>query len=106
MNTSTTTTQGKMVTGLFNDRQSAERALVAMGAAAREAVRTATQSDDPEIASRARGVLVQLPWALPSDSPAAKQLLAGYGAAVPERRRIASELARLRPGRRKPRNVR
>ena len=67
------------------ERERAEKAILALGGAAREAVVEATKSDDPELATRARGVLLQLPWSLPTDSPVAKQALARYGKSPQER---------------------
>jgi tetratricopeptide (TPR) repeat protein len=75
-------------------RSKAEQALVAMGSAARSAVRVATRSDDPEIAGRARAVLQKMPWALPSDSPNARRLLAGYGVNEQQSQVVISNLVR------------
>jgi tetratricopeptide (TPR) repeat protein len=75
-------------------RSKAEQALVSMGHEARSAIRAATHSDDPEIAARSRAVLQKMPWALPTDSPNARQLLAGYGANDQQSGVIISNLAR------------
>jgi len=74
------------------ERERAEKALIAMGAGAREAVVEATKADDPELASRARGVLLQMPWSLPTDSPAAKAALAQYGKSLQARGQIIQKL--------------
>jgi tetratricopeptide (TPR) repeat protein len=74
------------------EREKAEKGILALGMAARDAVVEATKSDDPELASRARGVLLQLPWSLPSDSPVAKQALARYGKSPTERTQIIQNL--------------
>jgi tetratricopeptide (TPR) repeat protein len=70
------------------EREKAEKGILALGVSAREAVVEATKSDDPELATRARGVLLQLPWSLPTDSPVAKQALARYGKSPTERAQI------------------
>jgi len=74
------------------EREKAEKGILALGAAAREAVVEATKSDDPELATRARGVLLQLPWSLPTDSPVAKQALARYGKSPQERGQAVKNL--------------
>jgi len=75
-------------------RDNAQKSILAIGASAREAVVAATKSDDPELASRARGVLVQLPWSLPTDSPNAKALLARYGKSPEQRGQILDNLVK------------
>ncbi len=75
------------------ERERAGKELVSIGGAARKAVVDATQSDDPELASRARGVLLRLPWSLPTDSPNARRLLSRYGQSGLDRRQIIGQLA-------------
>src|SRR5438105_3863331 len=75
-------------------RQSAEARIVAAGISARPAVLAAWRGGDPRIAPRAARLLLQLPWDLPSDPPAVRQLLAGYGASKDEdRQQIAVKIS-------------
>lgn len=60
-------------------RQRASDELISLGIVARPEVLKATGSPDPEVRLRAGRVLLQLPWHLPNDPPAARQILFDYG---------------------------
>ncbi len=67
-------------------REKATSELIAKGVSARAALVEASRSDDPEIASRASMILRNLPWDLPTDPPAIRDLLRKYNGLSPEQR--------------------
>lgn len=60
-------------------RDAAAQRLAAMGESARDAVMQAMGSSDPEIRARASKLLLALPWSRPTDPPAVRKMLEGYG---------------------------
>lgn len=78
-------------------RDKAAQELIRIGAPARPMVFEASRSDSPELRAQAAQVLLKLPWFLPDDSPAVRDLLANYGRLdVEKRQQIVAQLADLR----------
>jgi tetratricopeptide (TPR) repeat protein len=76
-------------------RDQATAKIIEMGADARRAVYEASRGDDPELRARASALLLRLPWYLPDDSPAVRQLLTPYGQLDADKRKeIVYELGR------------
>jgi tetratricopeptide (TPR) repeat protein len=75
-------------------RQSASQQLIAIGLPARPAVLGAAHGDDPILRDQAAQILLQLPWYVPTDSNAVRQVLVQYGTPdVAQRRVMVNKLA-------------
>ncbi len=78
-------------------REAARDKLVHMGPAIRPALRKASQGKGPQLRGEIAKVMRQLPWAEPSDPPAVRTLLEGYGERdLAERQEAAIALARIK----------
>lgn len=90
------TAVGALASGDPAKRERATRTLLELGTEARRAVFEASRSDDPELRARASELLLKLPWYLPDDSPAVRQLLNDYGQlGVDKRRDVVNSLSEL-----------
>ncbi|MBV8781043.1 MAG: hypothetical protein JO353_06570 [Phycisphaerae bacterium] len=77
-------------------RKDASDRLVAIGDAARAALQSVAQQDDPQLSDAARQVLQSLPWSSPSDPDAVKAALTTYGVSgAPQRIGIVAQLGEM-----------
>ena len=77
-------------------RQAAVNELLSIGPAARPAILKAIDSDDPGLRDEASQILLRLPWYLPDDPPAVRDVLSRYGTAdISIRRQVIDNLAEI-----------
>jgi tetratricopeptide (TPR) repeat protein len=67
-------------------REQATRDLTNLGAAARQSLLEATQSEDPEVAARASSILRAMPWYTASDPPRVREILRKHSTRAPDDR--------------------